>query len=173
MSYHFTFSHCSLGSQDKNAEVVCIPFFSGPHFVRTLHHEFICQSWVASWVALIPSLTPFNIIHGTWLPKSAGHKTERALREDGWWHIDQKLLILLTNGKLSKGSWRQLLKPVPFTPPIIQAMSSLPILLTKSSNMGLTQEQKNRFHSGALFSGLQILTSLYRYLGWMNRSLPH
>ena len=50
VSYHFTFSHCSLGSQDKNAEVVCIPFFSGPHFVRTLHHEFICQSWVASWL---------------------------------------------------------------------------------------------------------------------------
>ena len=55
VSYHFTFSHCSLGSEGKNTEVVCIPFFGGPHFVRTLHHEFICQSWVASW--LIVSLS--------------------------------------------------------------------------------------------------------------------
>jgi len=84
---------------------------------------------------------------------------------DGWWHIDQKLLILLTNGKLSKRSWRQLLKPVPFIPSIIQeAMSSLSLLLTKYGNVGLTQEKTSRFHSGALFSGLQILTSLYRYL---------
>ena len=120
-----------------------------------------------SKMSLIPSLTPSNLVIPRYLDSKENWARDRGKTKerDGWWHIDQKLLILLTNGKLSKGSWRQLLKPVPFTPPIIQAMSSLPILLTKSSNMGLTQEQKNRFHSGALFSGLQILTSLYRYLG--------
>ena len=35
----FSFSYCSWGSQGKNTEVVCIPFSSGPHFVRTLHHD--------------------------------------------------------------------------------------------------------------------------------------
>ena len=32
-------SCCSWGSQGKNAEELCIPFSSGPHFVRTLHHD--------------------------------------------------------------------------------------------------------------------------------------
>ena len=27
------------GSQGKNTKVVCLPFSSGPHFVRTLHHD--------------------------------------------------------------------------------------------------------------------------------------
>ena len=32
VSYHFTFSYCSRGSQGKNTEVVfAIPFSSGPH----------------------------------------------------------------------------------------------------------------------------------------------
>ena len=40
VSYLFTFSYCSWGSQGKNTEVVwAIPFSSGPHFVRTLHPE--------------------------------------------------------------------------------------------------------------------------------------
>ena len=43
---HMFISYCSWGSQG-NTEVVCIciPFSSGPHFVRTLHHDSL--SWVA------------------------------------------------------------------------------------------------------------------------------
>ena len=39
VSYLFACSYCSWGSQCKNTEVVCIPFSSGAHFVRTLYHE--------------------------------------------------------------------------------------------------------------------------------------
>ena len=39
VSYHFTFSYYSWGSQGKNTEVVFIPFSSGPHSVRPLQHE--------------------------------------------------------------------------------------------------------------------------------------
>ena len=41
MSYLFAFSYCSWGSQGKNTEVkwLAITFSSGPHFVRTLHHD--------------------------------------------------------------------------------------------------------------------------------------
>ena len=39
MSYLFAFSYCSWGSQSKNTEWFAIPFSSGPHFVRTLHHD--------------------------------------------------------------------------------------------------------------------------------------
>ena len=46
VAFLFAFSYCSWGSQGKNAEVVCIPFSSGPRFVRTLHHD------PSAWVAL-------------------------------------------------------------------------------------------------------------------------
>ena len=36
VSYLFAFSYCSWGSQGKNTEVVCIPFSSGPRFIRNL-----------------------------------------------------------------------------------------------------------------------------------------
>ena len=39
MSFLFAFSNCSWGSQGKNTEVAAIPFSSGPHFARTLHHD--------------------------------------------------------------------------------------------------------------------------------------
>ena len=39
VSYLFAFSYCSWGSHDKNSEVVCHPFSSGPHSVRPLHHD--------------------------------------------------------------------------------------------------------------------------------------
>ena len=39
VAFLFAFSYCSWGSQGKNVEVVCIPFSSGPRFVRTLHHD--------------------------------------------------------------------------------------------------------------------------------------
>ena len=45
VSYLFAFSYCSWGSRGKNTEVVCIPFSSGPHFVRTLTMTHL--SWVA------------------------------------------------------------------------------------------------------------------------------
>ena len=38
VSYLFAISYCSWGFQDKNTEIVRLPFSSGPHFVRTLHH---------------------------------------------------------------------------------------------------------------------------------------
>ena len=37
--YLFAFSYCSWGSQGKNTEVVCIPFSTGPCFVRTLLND--------------------------------------------------------------------------------------------------------------------------------------
>ena len=39
VSYLFTFSHCSWGSQGKNTEWFAIPFSSGSHSVRPLHHN--------------------------------------------------------------------------------------------------------------------------------------
>ena len=40
---------------------------------------------------------------------------------------------------------KELLKPVPFEPPIIQeAMSSFRLLLVQSSNVGLTQERTGK-----------------------------
>ena len=35
----FIFSYCSWCSWGKNNEVICHPFSSGPHFVRTLHND--------------------------------------------------------------------------------------------------------------------------------------
>ena len=35
----FAFSYCSWGSQGKNTEVFVIPFSSGPHIFRPLHHD--------------------------------------------------------------------------------------------------------------------------------------
>ena len=37
--YIFAFSYCSWGSQGRDTEVVCHSLSSGPHFVRTLHHD--------------------------------------------------------------------------------------------------------------------------------------
>ena len=39
VSYLFAFSYCSWGSQYKNAEVVAIPFSSGPRVFRTIHYD--------------------------------------------------------------------------------------------------------------------------------------
>ena len=39
LSYLFAFSYSSWGSQGKNTEMVCIPFSSGTHSVRPLHHD--------------------------------------------------------------------------------------------------------------------------------------
>ena len=39
VSYLFAFSYCSWGSQGNNTELVCHSLLSGPHFVRTLHHD--------------------------------------------------------------------------------------------------------------------------------------
>ena len=37
--HKFAFSYCSRGSQGKNTEWFAIPFSSGPHSVRPLHHD--------------------------------------------------------------------------------------------------------------------------------------
>ena len=39
VSYLFAFLYCSWGSQCKNMKWFSIPFFSGPHFVITPHHD--------------------------------------------------------------------------------------------------------------------------------------
>ena len=39
VSYPFAFSYCSWGSQGIILKWFDIPFSSGPHFVRTLHHD--------------------------------------------------------------------------------------------------------------------------------------
>ena len=39
VSYLFAFLYCSWSSQCKNIKWFSIPFFSGPHFVITLHHD--------------------------------------------------------------------------------------------------------------------------------------
>ena len=49
MQYHTV----SWGSQGKNTELVCIPFSSGPRFVRTRHHD--------------PSILGGPTQHGSWL----------------------------------------------------------------------------------------------------------
>ena len=39
VSYHFAFSYCSWGSQARILKWFAIPFSSGPHSVRPLHHD--------------------------------------------------------------------------------------------------------------------------------------
>ena len=39
VSYHFAFSYCSWGSQARIPKWFAIPFSSGPHSVRPLHHD--------------------------------------------------------------------------------------------------------------------------------------
>ena len=39
VSYHFAFSYCSWGSQDKNTEVVCHSLLLWTNSVRPLHHD--------------------------------------------------------------------------------------------------------------------------------------
>ena len=39
LSYLFAFSYCSWNSQGKNTKWFAIPFSSGPHCVKTLHHD--------------------------------------------------------------------------------------------------------------------------------------
>ena len=39
VSYLFAFSYCSWGSQVRILKWFAIPFSSGAHFVRTLHHD--------------------------------------------------------------------------------------------------------------------------------------
>ena len=50
------FSHCSWGSQGKNMEVwLAIPFSSGPHSVRPIHHDLSVlagSTWHGSQVHL-------------------------------------------------------------------------------------------------------------------------
>ena len=50
VSYHFAFSYYSWGSQGRIMKWFAIPFSSGPHSVRPLHHSH--PSWVAPWAWL-------------------------------------------------------------------------------------------------------------------------
>ena len=122
-------------------------------------------------MALIPSLTPSNVI-----PRYVTSKENRVWNrenEGNSWlmvHRPEIARISLTNGKLlkgfmilsiwgevqwlwllscflqGKGSWRQeSLGPVPFTSPINQeAMSSFCLLLVQASNVGLAQERTGK-----------------------------
>ena len=52
VSYLFAFSDCAWHSWDENTEVVCHLLLSGPHFVRTLHHDLcilVGPEWHGSW----------------------------------------------------------------------------------------------------------------------------
>lgn len=119
-----------------------------------------------------PILTPL-ISHGTWFQRSywvqnregikgrrlVAHTSEIAHTSDQW------------KMQYQQGPGDSYSKPVPFTPPIIQAMSSLPCLVNQVQQWIRLGVKTNRFQLGAPLCG-QILTSLYRYLGWMNRGLP-